>query len=321
MTAFSQLTCLLLFKWQATWGIFNHMGPKLLSQPLTPKLLHSPLNSEGPLYCSANNTTSGGNHWLLSWNNLSRAEDVTSPHFPSPRSCQMYMPAGSVWWWWCSDWKQCVSYRMGKKREDCLQFPDCSPMLKQWGTFWVFLTSAKIHRSVVQHWCCCVTHIMWRMQAFVQALDSIERPGWGMGARDRRELEIKNKSYRPGERIDITDWTWRKTTRRCWEVTAGIASSNDCFMHWCFCAGVSAAKHCLTGSKVTAKKIHIITLNQVESVKLNPYIVLKMLYWWDVTRADQSWTSRTLRTELDKQQWHIEKKQEARISLLMCCKW
>lgn len=52
----------------------------------------------------------------------------------------------------------------------CLLSTDYSGMMKQWGTFWMFLTSAENNGFGVQHWC-CVIH-MWSRQAFVHILDS-----------------------------------------------------------------------------------------------------------------------------------------------------
>ncbi len=129
-------------------------------------------------------TTSGGNHQPHSWNNHSRAEHVTNLHSPFPLYCQTYRPGGTmVVLSPPADFglEAMCQPQDGRKERSChttycLLFLGCSPVLKQWGTFWMFLTSAKIHRSVVQLWC-CVVHIMWSMQAFVHMADSIESPG------------------------------------------------------------------------------------------------------------------------------------------------
>lgn len=130
-------------------------------------------------------TTSGGNHQPQSWNNHSRAEHVTNPH-----SFSSLPPDLQAWGNYGADFGlKAMCHPQDKRKERCYHTPYCllflhySHVMKQWRTFWMFLTSAKIHRSVVQHWC-CVLHIMWNMQAFVYTVDIIESPGWGMEARE-----------------------------------------------------------------------------------------------------------------------------------------
>lgn len=68
----------------------------------------------------------------------------------------------------------------------CLLFAGCGPVVKQWGTFWMFLSSAKIYRSV-QHWC-CVMHIMWKHAGIRPHIEQYRKKGldeeWKKRGRD-----------------------------------------------------------------------------------------------------------------------------------------
>lgn len=70
----------------------------------------------------------------------------------------------------------------------CLLFLHCS---QQWGTFWTFLTSAKIHRSVVQH-CCCVMHIMQEHAGICPHGGQYRKAWMRNGRKGGTKLGIKN---------------------------------------------------------------------------------------------------------------------------------
>lgn len=70
----------------------------------------------------------------------------------------------------------------------CLLFLHCS---QQWGTFWMFLTSAKIHRSVFQH-CCCVMHIMQEHAGICPHGGQYRKAWMRNGRKGGTKLAIKN---------------------------------------------------------------------------------------------------------------------------------
>ncbi len=74
----------------------------------------------------------------------------------------------------------------------------------------------------------------------------------------------------------------------------------------------SLAQQVATGQRFTVIKYWILKHTQI--------VCSKMLFWENITQV-QNGTSQSSWIELDKQQWHIEKKQVARITLLMRCKW
>lgn len=168
--------------WQGTWGISNHLASKsALRLDFSTQSFAHPSQFWKPLCWSAHTKTSGVNHQPQSWNNHIRAEHVANPHSPflplMPKHIGLRGLCNHVGGYFKMERDNQSTWQTWEKRSChttyCRLFLDCGPVVKQSGTFWMFLTSAQIHRSVVQHWC-CVMHTMWGMQAFVHTTASIE---------------------------------------------------------------------------------------------------------------------------------------------------